>query len=51
MRDAVVDEWSGRDRGAPIHLVAATLGHASIGTTGRYAHARPSAPSARYPAV
>ena len=29
------------DRGAPIHLVQATLGHASITTTGRYLHARP----------
>jgi integrase/recombinase XerD len=27
------------DRGAPIHLVQATLGHASITTTGRYLHA------------
>src|ERR1019366_9442187 len=29
------------DRGAPIHLVQTTLGHASITTTGRYLHARP----------
>jgi len=29
------------DRGAPLHLVQATLGHASITTTGRYLHARP----------
>jgi integrase/recombinase XerD len=29
------------DRGAPIHLVQATLGHASINATGRYLHARP----------
>jgi site-specific recombinase XerD len=29
------------DRGAPIHLVQATLGHASISTTGKYLHARP----------
>ena len=29
------------DRGAPIHLVQATLGHASVATTGRYLHARP----------
>lgn len=36
------------DRGAPIHLVSATLGHASVATTGRYAHARPSDSSARY---
>jgi integrase/recombinase XerD len=39
------------DRGAPIHLVASTLGHASIATTGRYAHARPSDSSSRYLAV
>jgi integrase/recombinase XerD len=39
------------DRGAPVHLVAATLGHASIATTGRYAHARPSDSSSRYLAV
>ncbi len=31
------------DRGAPIHLVQATLGHASVATTGRYLHARPTA--------
>ncbi len=30
------------DRGAPIHLVQSTLGHASIATTGKYLHARPS---------
>lgn len=36
------------DRGAPIHLVQATLGHASVATTGRYTHARPSDSSARY---
>ena len=29
------------ERGAPIHLVQATLGHASIATTSRYLHARP----------
>ncbi|WP_345772051.1 tyrosine-type recombinase/integrase [Azospirillum formosense] len=39
------------DRGAPIHLVQATLGHASVATTGRYLHARPSDSSARYLAV
>ena len=39
------------DRGAPVHLVAQTLGHASIATTGRYAHARPSDSSSRYLAV
>ena len=36
------------DRGAPIHLVQATLGHASIATTGRYLHARPRDSSSRY---
>jgi integrase/recombinase XerD len=36
------------DRGAPIHLVQATLGHASINTTGRYLHARPKDSSSRY---
>jgi integrase/recombinase XerD len=36
------------DRGAPIHLVQATLGHASITTTGRYLHARPHESSGRF---
>lgn len=36
------------DRGAPISLVQATLGHASIATTGRYLHARPSESSSSY---
>ena len=36
------------DRGAPIHLVQATLGHASVSTTGKYLHARPEDSSARY---
>lgn len=36
------------DRGAPIHLVQQTLGHASVATTGRYLHARPNDSSARY---
>jgi hypothetical protein len=35
------------DRGAPIHLVQQTLGHASVATTGRYLHARPTDSSAR----
>jgi integrase/recombinase XerD len=39
------------ERGAPIHLVQATLGHASVATTGRYTHARPTDSSARYLAV
>jgi integrase/recombinase XerD len=36
------------ERGAPIHLVQATLGHASVATTGRYLHARPEDSSSRY---
>jgi hypothetical protein len=36
------------ERGAPIHLVQATLGHASVATTGRYLHARPTDSSSRY---
>ena len=36
------------DRGAPIHLVEATLGHASIAATSRYLHARPGDSSARF---
>ena len=36
------------ERGAPIHLVQATLGHASIATTSRYLHARPSQSSAQF---
>jgi site-specific recombinase XerD len=36
------------DRGAPIHLVQQTLGHASVATTGRYLHARPTDSSVRY---
>lgn len=36
------------ERGAPVHLVAATLGHSSIATTGRYLHARPTDSSSRY---
>ena len=36
------------ERGAPINLVQATLGHASVATTGRYLHARPTDSSARY---
>jgi integrase/recombinase XerD len=36
------------DRGAPLHLVQATLGHASIATTSRYLHARPGDSSAPF---
>ena len=39
------------DRGTPIHLVQATLGHSSVAVTGRYLHARPGDSSARYLAV
>jgi integrase/recombinase XerD len=36
------------DRGAPVHVVRATVGHASLETTTRYSHARPDDSSARY---
>lgn len=36
------------DHGAPAHLVQQTVGHASLVTTSRYAHARPSDSSSRY---
>ena len=36
------------DRGCPIHLVQATLGHSSIATTGRYLHARPTESSSEF---
>lgn len=39
------------DRGAPISLVQATLGHASISTTGKYTHAKPAESSGKYLAV
>jgi len=39
------------DRGCPIHLVQATLGHTSVATTGKYLHARPTESSATYLAV
>jgi integrase/recombinase XerD len=39
------------DRGEPIHLVQATLGHASVATTGKYLHARPTESSGKYLAV
>jgi integrase/recombinase XerD len=35
-------------RGAPIHLVQAALGHASVATTGRYLHAGPTESSGKY---
>lgn len=36
------------DNGAPIHLVQATLGHASLTTTSRYVHAKPNESSGMY---
>ncbi len=36
------------DRGAPIHLVQQTLGHASVATTSRYLHVRPNESSSLY---
>ena len=36
------------DRGAPVHLVQTTVGHASLTTTSRYAHARPNDSSSLY---
>ncbi len=36
------------DRGAPVQLVQATLGHSSVATTSKYLHARPSDSSALY---
>jgi site-specific recombinase XerD len=39
------------DRGAPIHLVQATLGHRSVATTSWYLHARPGESSAGYLAI
>ena len=39
------------DRGAPTHLVKETLGHKSLATTSKYAHARPDDSSARYLSV
>jgi integrase/recombinase XerD len=36
------------DRGAPIHLVQTTLGHASVATTGQYLHSRPKESSGKF---
>jgi integrase/recombinase XerD len=36
------------DRGAPIHLVSATLNHANLATTSIYVHARPTESSSKY---
>jgi len=55
LSDAVSAHWlrhahvsHALDRGAPVHLVQATVGHTSLATTSRYAHARPSDSSSRY---
>lgn len=39
------------DRGAPVSLVQATLGHSDLSTTGRYLHARPNDSSGKYLAL
>ena len=36
------------DRGAPVHVVQQTLGHASLATTSRYTHARPGQSAGAY---
>ncbi len=36
------------DNGAPVHLVKESLGHQSLTTTSKYAHARPSESSSKY---
>ena len=36
------------DRGAPIHLVQQTLGHASLAATARYVHCKPGTSSAEF---
>jgi integrase/recombinase XerD len=55
LSDAVSAHWlrhahvsHALDRGAPAHLVQATVGHASLQTTSRYAHARPTDSSSTY---
>lgn len=39
------------DRGCPVHVVQATLGHASLSVTSRYVHARPKDGSSRFLAI
>jgi integrase/recombinase XerD len=39
------------DRGAPVSLVQASLGHASLATTGRYTHAKPNDGAGLYLAI
>ncbi len=36
------------DRGCPVHVLQQTLGHASLATTTRYVHAKPSESSCKY---
>ncbi|MBD0311771.1 MAG: site-specific integrase [Microcoleus sp. T3-bin5] len=36
------------NRGAPIHLLSQTLGHASVATTSKYLHAKPNDSSGLY---
>lgn len=36
------------DRGCPVHVVQATLGHGSLATTGKYAHAKPTDSAGMY---
>lgn len=55
LSDAVSAHWlrhahvsHSLDARCPAHLVQATVGHASLATTSRYAHARPNDSSARY---
>jgi site-specific recombinase XerD len=55
LSDAVSAHWlrhahvsHALDRGAPAHLVQATVGHSSLATTSKYAHARPNDSSSRY---
>ena len=50
IKEAVSPHWLRHAHASP-HLVQATLGHASLATTSRYAHARPTDSSARYLAV
>lgn len=39
------------DRGAPVHLLQSTLGHASLATTSRYVHAKPGQSSGDFLSV
>lgn len=55
LRGAVSPHWlrhahatHALERGAPVHVVAACLGHSSVATTTRYLHARPGTGSAEW---